>query len=116
MRVQPPDYSRTTCTIDPLGSHRLLFTFTERRNEMKAFSNTWLSGLRILFKVFLLSLFMRILYELGAFSVLLFAAGISEITGEEIALYLMMSIATIVGLLSIPFMVAVIAEHVNLKG
>jgi hypothetical protein len=83
---------------------------------MKAFSNTWLSGLRILFKVFLLSLFMRILYELGAFSVLLFAAGISEITGEEIALYLMMSIATIVGLLSIPFMVAVIAEHVNLKG
>ena len=26
MRVPPPESPRTTCTIDPLGSHRLLFT------------------------------------------------------------------------------------------
>jgi len=31
MRVSPPDYLRTTCTIDPLGSHRLLFTIWERK-------------------------------------------------------------------------------------
>ena len=30
MRDYPPDYLKTICTIDPLGSHRLLFTIDER--------------------------------------------------------------------------------------
>ena len=30
MRDYPPDYLKTICTIDPLGSHRLLFTIEER--------------------------------------------------------------------------------------
>ena len=36
MRVQPLDHSKTTCTIDPLGSHRLLFTLTKimKQNRM----------------------------------------------------------------------------------
>ena len=33
MRDYPPDYLKTICTIDPLGSHRLLFTIYKKMNQ-----------------------------------------------------------------------------------
>ena len=83
---------------------------------MNNFRKTWISGLKILFKILVLIFILRLLYGLGAFSVMLVAAGLSGVIGEETAFYLVLSLASILGLLSIPFMIAVTAEHVNLKG
>ena len=84
--------------------------------KMKAFGKTWLWGLKILFKVFVLIFFLRLLYGLGVFSVMFIAAGLAEVVGEDAAFYFVLSVASILGLLSVPFMVAVMAEHVGLKG
>ena len=34
MRDAPPDYLKTISTIEPLGSHRLLFTIQKKRTQI----------------------------------------------------------------------------------
>ena len=78
--------------------------------KIEKFKSEWVRGLKIGIKVLLLCFLLRLLFGLYGITVLFMAGMI----GENLASAIVSGIFAIIGVIFVPYMIAVISDHVNL--